>query len=139
MADPQAQDKICGVWALTMEDRVATKLMANSDRWADDLVKSRDLIDLSMLTDTGALSPQGVAKAKHAYGNSIVSDFHKAKDHLLGRDKRLNSCMVGMGMTMPVEEMRARIERLKLGDETGSKPRASRRLKAKETPPPRQP
>ena len=119
LADPQPADKICGVWTLAMEDRVATKLMANSDRWADDSVKSRDLIDLSMLTDSGVLSPAGAAKARHAYGDSVVSDLEKAKRHLLDRDKRLKTCMVDMGMTMPMDELRGRIERLRADEGKG--------------------
>ena len=99
---------------MAREDRVATKLMANSDRWADDAVMSRDLIDLAMLTPSGQLSPEGVAKAKRAYGDSIVSDFAKAKDRLLGRPGRLNDCMKAMGMALPVAHLRERIERLRL-------------------------
>jgi hypothetical protein len=115
LAKPGPRDHICGVWTLAMADRVATKLMANSDRWADDSVMSRDLIDLSMLTETGSLSREGVSKAKRAYGESVVSDFAKAKEHLLGREGRLRRCMDAMGMTMPLADMRARVERLRVG------------------------
>lgn len=41
LQDPLPEDRVNGVWALTMRDKVATKLMANSDRWADDSVWSR--------------------------------------------------------------------------------------------------
>jgi hypothetical protein len=124
LADPSPTDNICGVWTLGLADRVATKLMANSDRWADDVVMSRDLIDLSMLTETGALSRAGVAKAKRAYGESVVSDVAKAKVHLLGRPGRLKRCMEAMGMTMRIGELRGRVDRLRLG--AGSKaPRAT--------------
>jgi hypothetical protein len=114
LADPGPQDRICDVWTLTLEDQVATKLMANSDRWADDAVMSRDLIDLSMLTDTGVLSAVGVAKAKRAYGDSIAADLAKAREHLLRREGRLAHCMKAMGITLPAGQLRARIEGLRL-------------------------
>lgn len=114
LSDPAPSDKVCGVWTLTLEDKVASKLMANSDRWADDSVMSRDLIDLSMLTDTGSLSPAGIEKAKRAYGDSIVTDFAKAKDALLNRAGRLELCMVRMAITLPSATLRERLERLAL-------------------------
>lgn len=116
LADPGPGDRLCGVWMLAPEDRVATKLMANSDRWADDSVMSRDLIDLAMLSDTGLLSPEGVAKARHAYGDSIALDFAKAREHLLGRAGRLKACMDAMAMRLPLAELRLRIERLRLDE-----------------------
>ena len=114
LADPGPQDRICGVWTLALQDQVVTKLMANSDRWADDAVMSRDLIDLSMLSDSGLLLAEGVAKAKRAYGDSISADFAKARQHLLGRDGRLERCMKAMGITLSAPELRARIDRLRL-------------------------
>ena len=131
LADPTPTDNICGVWTLAMEDRVATKLMANSDRWADDSVMGRDLIDLAMLTETGALDRAGVAKAKRAYGESIVTDFAKARAHLVDHESRLKLCMQKMGMTMPIEGLRRRIEALHLEpDEPVERPRAALRPKA---------
>ena len=114
LADPGPGDRIAGVWTLALEDKVATKLMANSDRWADDAMMSRDLIDLAMLTSTGSLVHDGVEKARRAYGESVITDLVRAKEHLLGRDGRLNACMRKMGITMPEDELRGRIERLQV-------------------------
>jgi hypothetical protein len=48
---------------------VAEKLLANADRWADQGVLSRDLIDLAfMATYWGAPSPEAFQKAEGAYG-----------------------------------------------------------------------
>ena len=115
LADPSPRDNIAGVWTLALEDKVATKLMANSDRWADDAMMSRDLIDLAMLTNTGILAHAGVEKARHAYGASVITDLGKAKIVLLDREKRLAVCMRKMGITMPEGELRDRIERLQVG------------------------
>ena len=109
LADPLPEDRIDGVWALAMEDKVATKLMANSDRWADDAVWSRDLVDLAMLTHGGKADPAGVAKAVRAYGDGVLRDFEKARARLLERDKRLTACMKRMGMTVAEADLRAKI------------------------------
>lgn len=123
LSDPGPQDQICGVAALTLDDRVATKLMANSDRWADDSVMSRDLIDLAMLTDTGTLSAAGVGKAVQAYGESVVVDLGRAKDHLLTRQGRLQQCMRNLQVRVPLEDLQGRIARLRIERPTASSPR----------------
>ena len=111
LADPLPEDKICGVWALAKQDKVATKLMANSDRWADASVMSRDLIDLAMLADAaGTLDALGVAKALHAYGPSVLEDLKKARAQLLDRKGRLRECMKNLGMSMPEADLRLRIQ-----------------------------
>ncbi len=112
LADPSPQDKICGIWALALEDKVATKLMANSDRWADDSVMCRDIIDLAMLAPTGLLDPIGIDKALRAYGPSVINDLDKSRTHLLEREGRLALCMRKMGMTMPIDLLRDRIQAL---------------------------
>jgi len=49
----QVGTDICDVATVVIDDMVATKLMANSDRWSADEVLSRDLIDLAMLLPEG--------------------------------------------------------------------------------------
>ncbi len=115
LRDPLPQDMIEGVWSMTDEDLVATKLMANADRYADDVMMSRDIIDLAMTTSDGILIPAGVAKARKAYGTSIDKAMARGKDLLLERIGRLAKCMADMKMLMPVEDLRARIERLEIG------------------------
>jgi hypothetical protein len=111
LADPLPEDKVCGVWALAKQDKVATKLMANSDRWADTSVMSRDVIDLAVLADAdGTLDSMGVAKALHAYGPSVLEDLKKARAQLLERKGRLRECMKTLGMRMPEADLRRRIQ-----------------------------
>ena len=114
LQDPMPEDRVNGVWALTMRDKVATKLMANSDRWADDSVWSRDIIDLAVLANGREVDPAGVATAMEAYGDSVRVDFEKARTHLLERDGRLLSCMKRMQMTMPEHRLRELIKGLVL-------------------------
>jgi hypothetical protein len=116
LADPLPADRLCGAWTLAMEDRVATKLMANSDRWADDGVMSRDLIDLAMLSDSPVLDAAGVAKALTAYGNSVLIDLDKARDRLVEREGRLATCIRTLQMTMTADSLRARIMALRTSE-----------------------
>lgn len=114
LADPMQEDRICGVWTMSTEDLVATKLMANADRYADDAVMSRDLIDLSMLAEGYLLNRSGVAKARRAYGMGIDKAFTRGKVLLLEREGRLLRCMKTMQMRLPEAELRERLSRLVL-------------------------
>lgn len=90
---PRASDRICGVASLTLLDMTATKLLANSDRWADDGVFSRDLIDLAMLDAPKKLRQRALEKASDAYGDSIARDLARAIERLRERSGRLDECM----------------------------------------------
>lgn len=72
LATPGPSDEVCGIATLTALDMAASKLLANSDRWGDDGVFSRDLIDLAMMRPPLSLLRQAVAKAELAYGKSIL-------------------------------------------------------------------
>jgi len=95
---PGAGDEICGVATLTPLDLAASKLLANSDRWADDAVFSRDLIDLAMMAPPKKLLKAAIEKARGAYGDSIENDLGKAIDALRARPHRLDQCMEAMQM-----------------------------------------
>lgn len=96
---PGPEDQICGVATLTALDMVTSKLLANSDRWRDDAMQSRDLIDLAMLAPGKPLLRQAVAKAADAYGSSVQADLAQAIDDLRQRPHRLDHCMRAMNMT----------------------------------------
>lgn len=98
---PVANDTVCGVSTLTRLDLATSKLLANSDRQADDGVFSRDVIDLAMM---GMPLPQlraALAKAAEAYGPSVARDLGKAIDRLQTRTGWLERCMQAMAMQMP--------------------------------------
>jgi hypothetical protein len=98
---PTAKDVVCGISTLTVLDMTASKLLANSDRWADDGVFSRDLIDLAMLQPGLPLLRQAIAKAEAAYGQAICVDMGKAIQQLQQRQGWLERCMQAMAMTLP--------------------------------------
>lgn len=96
---PGDDDLLCGVATLTPLDAAASKLLANSDRWRDDAVLCRDLIDLAMMAPPAALLRQAIVKAQGAYGASIEADLRKAIQNLRERPHRLDHCMQAMRMT----------------------------------------
>lgn len=96
---PGADDRLCGVATLTPLDMVTSKLLANSDRWRDDAMMSRDLIDLAMMAPPKALLKQAMAKAEGAYGGSVAADLASAVEDLRARPHRLDQCMQAMAMT----------------------------------------
>ena len=97
---PDPDDCLCGLAMLTPRDMFASKLLANSDRWADDSVYSRDLIDLAMLPSTVPLQA-AMKKAAGAYGISVERDLAQAVSKLLSRNGRLEQCMTALRMAMP--------------------------------------
>jgi hypothetical protein len=95
---PSSGENTCGVAHLTTLDMAASKLLANSDRWPDDAVHSRDLIDLAMMRLDRAVLAQAMDKARGAYGASIERDLTKAIDALRRRRGRLQECMRALRM-----------------------------------------
>lgn len=69
----------CGVPSLHGIDRIATKLLANADRWNDKLGLSRDLVDLCVLVQECDHWDKGYQKALAAkYANPIDTNLTKA-------------------------------------------------------------
>lgn len=112
--DPKPEDRVGSIWTMGITDLTATKLMANADRYADDAMVSRDLIDLAMLCRGGEVDAAGVTKARRAYGRSIDDAFNRAKALLLGREGRLALCMKRMKMTLKEAGLRQQIERMRI-------------------------
>ena len=98
---PGAADTICGIATLSPLDMATSKLLANSDRWMDDGVFSRDLIDLAMMQPSLRLLRHAAAKAQGAYGESVLRDLGKAIDRMQARTGLLKRCMDVMAMTHP--------------------------------------
>lgn len=111
--DPGASDVICGVTTLSIRDLAASKLLANSDRWADTSVFSRDLIDLAMMEPSDALMSEALDKADGAYGASIVRDLNKAIDYHRDNPHRLDECIHALRMTTPKAVVWERIQRVR--------------------------
>jgi hypothetical protein len=98
---PAPVDAICGVSTLTRLDLATSKLLANSDRQADDGVFSRDVIDLAMMGLPLPVLRAALTKSEQAYGPSVVHDLGKAIDRLQNRSGWLERCMQVMSMRLP--------------------------------------
>jgi hypothetical protein len=111
---PGPDDTVCGVKTLSTLDLATSKLLANSDRWADDAVFSRDLIDLAMMVPPNLLLEAAKDKAAGAYGASIEADLAKAIERLHERSGRLDACRLALKMnTVPTVQLWQRIRALK--------------------------
>lgn len=98
---PDPQDEICGIATLTLLDMVTSKLLANSDRWSDDAVFGRDLIDLAMIEPNQTLMQLATVKAEKAYGHSIRQDLNKAIDRMQSEDGWMERCMQALSIEIP--------------------------------------
>ena len=113
LQSPGDDDRICGVATLTPLDMATSKLLANADRWDDDAVHSRDLIDLAMMVPTKKLLTKAVAKARTAYGDSVETELRTAVAALGRRRHRLDRCMEALQMsTVPKAVVWKRIKAL---------------------------
>ena len=72
---PGKADRVGDIATLTVLDMATSKLLANSDRWADDSVFSRDVIDLAMMHPGSALLRQRIKallpRAPSAKGKAV--------------------------------------------------------------------
>lgn len=110
---PGAGSEICGLATLTPLDMATGKLLANSDRWADDGTFSRDLIDLAMMRPKPGLLRQAIEKAAVAYGTSVETDLRQAIHRLSEREHRLERGMEALRMTVPRSQVWRRITALR--------------------------
>ena len=70
----------------------AEKLMANSDRWYQPDVASRDILDLSvMISRWGPVPDEAWVIAEEAYGQKVREDFDKAVEKIR-KPEHIESC-----------------------------------------------
>ena len=111
--DPEISDQICGVSTATVKDLAASKLLANSDRWADAGVFNRDLIDLAMMDPDLNLLRHATDKAERAYGKSVKSDLGAAITRIQAKPEILDHCIVAMCIDVPKALLWQRIRKLR--------------------------
>jgi len=98
LAAPNEDDRICGIQTLAQIDLAAEKLLANADRWADESVYSRDLIDLAMMPADRRLLQAACVKAEVAYGQSVRRSLSQAVEGLEAQPGRLEACMTALSV-----------------------------------------
>lgn len=110
---PGGKDLVCGVSTLAPLDMAASKLLANADRWSDDGVFCRDVIDLAMMNPSLPLLRKALFKAQCAYGDAIARDLERAIEHLQHRPEWLERCMRVMAMHQPRAVLWSKIRALR--------------------------
>ena len=98
---PNVSDQVAGVTTLTRTDLVASKLLANVDRWLDSSVMSRDIIDLAMIEASNEDWARAMGKADQAYGPVVKDSLQQAKSQLLNDPLRLSRCMEALQINIP--------------------------------------
>ena len=98
---PSPEDTVCTVSCLTLVDMACSKLLADSDRWNDDGVFSRDLLDLAHLPLKQNQLINALSKAEGAYGESVQKDLIQSLERLLGRDGWLERCREALKIEEP--------------------------------------
>lgn len=89
-----AQNGAIGAWVVAAE-----RLLANADRWNDDSVYSRDLIDLAMQRADRPLLHAACGTAEAAYGDAVRRSLTRAVESLQRRPGRLEECMDALSIT----------------------------------------
>lgn len=110
--NPNDKDCVGEIATLSRIDLVASKLLANADRWNDDSVFSRDIIDLAMMKANKNEFHQAVEKAVTAYGSSVLASLDKAIDRLFTKDDFLDRCIAVMKISVPRAVLWENLEKL---------------------------
>lgn len=84
-----------GVACLDRASCFAEKLLANADRWRDDAVLSRDVIDLAFMAEhwDKADALAGAARARGAYGSVVDRALREAAQRLLDTEAHRKRCI----------------------------------------------
>lgn len=78
----------------------AEKFLANADRWNDESVLGRDVIDLAFMAARWGVKPAraGLATATAAYGKAVARDAKRAATKMLERADWRRRCVAALGI-----------------------------------------
>jgi len=96
-----SMDDSLGVSCLDENSCCAEKFLANDDRWNDESVLSRDIIDLAFMIEGWGMAPflKGFALAHAAYGDSVGAAARSAAKKLLDKKTYFKKCVEGLRVT----------------------------------------
>lgn len=79
----------------------AEKFLANADRWGDESVLGRDVIDLAFMAARWKREPMraGLAIATEAYGKTVARDAKRAAAKMLERAHWRRRCVAALSLT----------------------------------------
>ena len=92
--DPPRYPEWSPVPCLSINDCFTAKLLANSDRYMDDSVEARDLIDLAILRLQSPVPQSAIDKAENAY--EVIRPLKKAVQSFQERPEFRDKCFVGL-------------------------------------------
>ncbi|MFN7660059.1 MAG: hypothetical protein ACK5P3_18360, partial [Dolichospermum sp.] len=84
---------------LNQIDSFAEKLLANSDRWNDSSVESRDLIDLAIQRLNSPIPQAAIEKAESAY--PVIEPLKKAIAFFQNHPNYRDKCFAALGIADP--------------------------------------
>lgn len=99
--EPDPDHDLLGIPALSENDLLCEKLLANSDRFLDSSTFNRDLLDLAFMEPRNIRASGGWAKAQIAYGKSIERDFERAAAQLLDDPAWFRRCLEQLEIAAP--------------------------------------
>jgi hypothetical protein len=79
----------------------AEKILANDDRWIDESVLSRDIIDLAYMIEAWGteLFLEGMHRAHQAYGDAVLKSIRSAARKLMDKKTYFKKCVDGLRVT----------------------------------------
>ncbi|MBX9257972.1 nucleotidyl transferase AbiEii/AbiGii toxin family protein [Desmonostoc muscorum CCALA 125] len=92
--DPPKYPKWSPVPCLSFNDRFTSKLLSNSDRYMDDSVEARDLIDLAILRLQSPIPQASIQKAEKAY--EVMRPLKKSVERFQERPDYREKCFVSL-------------------------------------------
>ncbi|MBD2542258.1 nucleotidyl transferase AbiEii/AbiGii toxin family protein [Coleofasciculus sp. FACHB-SPT36] len=92
--DPPRYPKWSSVACLSLNDCFTSKLLSNCDRYMDDSVEARDLIDLAILRLQSSIPQESIEKAEKAY--EVVRPLKKAIARFQERPHYRQECFLSL-------------------------------------------
>ncbi|MGQ0752007.1 MAG: nucleotidyl transferase AbiEii/AbiGii toxin family protein [Betaproteobacteria bacterium] len=79
----------------------AEKILANDDRWIDESVLNRDIIDLAYMIEAWGpgLFLDGMSLAHRAYGDTVLKSIRSAAQKLMEKKTYYRKCVEGLRVT----------------------------------------
>lgn len=92
--DPPRYLEWTSVPCLSLNDCFTSKLLANSDRFRDDSVEARDLIDLAVLRLYSPIPPSAIDKAEKTY--EVIRPLKETIERFQARPDFRDKCFTGL-------------------------------------------
>ncbi|MFM7029815.1 MAG: hypothetical protein ACKOWK_01955, partial [Micrococcales bacterium] len=113
LSPPDKNARLAGVPTLTRHDQAVCKLLANQDRYLDDAVFSRDLLDLAFLDLKKKEFDVALSTAVAATGDTVLRDLSDAINRIKTRAGWLDRCISALSFYPSKAEALQKINHLR--------------------------